>query len=70
MHNETRSYFYVIPKNQGLHKSTAHIFSNNPKSTNHTSLTGTNHCYQFYLEDMSRNCKVKQIYYDMINFYF
>ena len=39
------NYFCVIPKNQGLHKSTAHIFSNNSKSTNHISLTGTDNCY-------------------------
>ena len=26
--------------------------------------------YQFYLEDVQKNCKVKQIIYDMINFYF
>ena len=40
-----RVIFCVLPKNQGLHKSTAHISSNNSKSTNHTSLTGTDHCY-------------------------
>ena len=39
------NYFCVIPKNQGLHKSTAHIFSNNSRSTNHISLTGTDNCY-------------------------
>ena len=37
--------FSVIPKNQGLHKSSAHISSNNSKSTNHISLTGTDNCY-------------------------
>ena len=37
--------FCVIPKNHGLHKSKVHISSNNSKSTNHTSLTGTDHCY-------------------------
>ena len=26
--------------------------------------------WNFYLKDMLRNCKVKQIFYDMINFYF
>ena len=39
------NYFCVIPKNQGLHKSTAHISSNNSKGTNHISLTGTDNCY-------------------------
>ena len=39
------SYFWVVPKNMGLHKSTAHISSSNSKSTNHVSLTGTDNCY-------------------------
>ena len=39
------NYFCVIPKTQELHKSTAHIYSNNSKSTNHISLTGTHNCY-------------------------
>ena len=37
--------FVQSPKNQVLYKSTTHISSNNSKSTNHTSLTGTDHCY-------------------------
>ena len=28
-----------------LHESSVHISSNKSKSTNHTSLTGTDHCY-------------------------
>ena len=40
-----RVIFCVLPKNQVLHKPTAHISSNNSKSTNHTSLTETDHCY-------------------------
>ena len=39
------NYFCVIPKNQVRHKSTAHISSNNSESTNHISMTGTDHCY-------------------------
>ena len=42
---KTRNYFCVIPKNQGLHKFTAHISSNNSKSTNNTLLTETDYCY-------------------------
>ena len=45
MWNETRNYFCVISKNQGLHISTAHISSDNSKSTNHTSSTETDHCH-------------------------
>ena len=33
------------PQKSGASKSTAHISSNNSKSTSHTSLTGTDHCY-------------------------
>ena len=40
-----RNYFCAIPKDQGLHKSTTHISSNNSKITNHISLTGTDNCY-------------------------
>ena len=40
-----RNYFCVIPPNQGLHKSTSHISSNNSKSTNQISMIGTDHCY-------------------------
>ena len=40
-----RNYFCVIPKHHGLHKSTAHISSNNSKITNHISLTGTDIYY-------------------------
>ena len=42
---QTRNCFCVIPKNEGLHKYTAHISSNNSKSTKDTSVTGTDHCY-------------------------
>ena len=49
-----RNYFCVIPKNQGFHKSTAHIPSNNSKSTNHISLTGTDNCYS----KLSKNVKL------------
>ena len=37
--------FCVIPKNQWLPKSAAHISSNNSESTNHISLTRTDNCY-------------------------
>ena len=48
-----RDYFCVILKNQGRHKSTAHISSNNSKCTNYTSLTGTDHCYSKLSKNMT-----------------
>ena len=63
-----RNYFYVIPKNQGLHDSTGHISSNNSKSTNHTSLAGTNHCYSklsknITLEENLQENQQKKLYF-------
>ena len=45
------NYVCVIPKNQELHKSTAHISSDNSKGTNHISLTGTDN----YSSKLSKN---------------
>ena len=59
--NETETflkinYFCVNPKNQGLHKSTTHISSNNSKSPNHISMAGTDHCYS----KLSKNITLKK----------
>ena len=40
----------------GLHKSTEHISSNNSKSTNHVSLTGTDNCYY----KLSKNSRLEK----------
>ena len=51
-----RSYFSVIPKNQGLHRSIEHISSNNSKITNHISLTGTD----IYYCKLSKNTTLEE----------
>ena len=55
-----RNYFCVIPKNQGLHKATTHISSNNSKSINHISLTGTDHCYSKLSINVTLDLQVNQ----------
>ena len=61
-----RNHFCVIPKNQGLYKSAMHIPSNNSKSTNHISLTGTDNCYskpsKNYTLDLQENQQINYIF--------
>ena len=59
-------YFCVIPKNQGLHKSTAHIFSNNSKSTNHISLTGIDN----YYSKLSKNITLEENVQENLYFWY
>ena len=61
-----RNYFCVIPKNQGPHKTTAHISSNNSKSTNHTSLTGTDHCYSKLSKNITLQETQRKVYISCI----
>ena len=44
------NYFCVIPPNQGFHKSSADISSNNSKITNHISLTETDNLLYSFLK--------------------
>ena len=61
-----RNYFCVIPKNQGLHKATTHISSNNSNSIDHISLTGTDTCYSKLSKnvtlDLLENQQIKYIF--------
>ena len=56
MWNETRNYFCIVSKNQGLHVSAAYISSGNSKSTNHISLTETDHCHS----ELSKNIMLEE----------
>ena len=56
------NYFSVIPKNQGLHKSATNISSNDSKSTNHISLTGTDNYYCNLSKNTARK-PTKKLYF-------
>ena len=53
-------FVYIIPKNLGLHKSRARVSLNNSKSINHTSLTGTDHCYSKLSKNITFEGKLQE----------